>query len=133
VLDGAARLSIPLLEQFVLVLVVDLNMLCFYSVKQKSILQTPIKAALITSLKLMTHSPDFGADFWTVCHADLVPDFSGTMILAPVGCVFYFVPISGMHVTTTAIGDWSMPSFSFCLYSLVILLFIVCFFCTLNY
>ena len=49
----------------------------------------------------MTHSPDFGADFWTLCHSDLVPDFSGTRFWrrsAPIGCVFYFVPISGMHV-----------------------------------
>ena len=23
-------------------------------------------------------APSFGADFWTVCHTDLVPDFSGT-------------------------------------------------------
>jgi len=60
---------------------------------------------------------------------DCVSYRSGTrffwyQILAPVGCVFYFVPISGMHVTTTATGDWSMPLFSFCLYSLVILLFV---------
>ena len=31
------------------------------------------------SVKPMTHSPEIVADFWTVCHTDLVPDFSGTI------------------------------------------------------
>jgi len=80
----------------------------------------------------MTHSPDFGAENRCLL-LDCVSYRSGTrffwyQIPAPIGCVFYFVPISGrIHVITTATGgiDWSMPLFSFCLYSLVILLFVV--------
>jgi len=54
----------------------------------------------------MTHSPIFGADFWTMCHTDLVPDFFWYQILALVGCVFYFVPITGMHVTICKSAPW---------------------------
>jgi len=64
-------------------------------------------------------SPKIGTDFWTVCHTDLVPDFSGTRFWRW-SVAFYFVLISGMHVTTMATNDCSIPLFSFCLYSLVI-------------
>jgi len=60
-------------------------------------------------LKLMAHCPDFGAESWCrflhcVSYRSGVR-FFWYKILAPVGCVFYFVPISGMHVTTTAADD----------------------------
>ena len=82
----------------------------------------------------MTHSPDFGATFWywNRCRLlDCVSYRSGTrffwyQIMAPVGCVFCFVPISGMHVMTMATSNWSMPLFAFCLYTEV-LLFVVFF------
>ena len=76
----------------------------------------------VLCLKLVSHSPDFGAKnrrrlLDCVSYGSGKPTrFFWYQILAPVGCVFYFVPISGMHVTTTATGDWSMPLFSFFVY-----------------
>jgi len=68
--------------------------------------QSPRLQQSTVSLKLMTHSPEISAetrrraaDFWSL---DCVSYRSGTrffwyQILAPVGCMFYIEPISGMH------------------------------------
>jgi len=80
-------------------------------------------------------APKVGAENWRRL-LDCVSYRSGTRFPGTrFWRLFYFVPISGIHVTTTATGDWLMPLFSFCLYSLVMyILFIVnfCvdFFCT---
>ena len=86
-------------------------------------------------VQLMTHSPDFGPESW---RRKSVPT-SGLCII-PIWYQIFMVPYSGtgrlrvLHgsdfwydVTTMATDDSFMPLFSFCLYSLVILLFVVCF------
>ena len=57
-----------------------------------------------------------------MCHTDLVPDSGANWLRVLFRAVLVY---SFIHVTTTATGDSSMPLFSFCLYSLVILLFLV--------
>ena len=83
----------------------------------------------------MTQSPDFGVKSWRRIAA-LTPGLCVIPIWYQIFLVLVpdsgddrlrvlFVLISGMPVTTTATGEWSMPLFSFRFYSLVILLFVV--------
>ena len=69
-------------------------------------------------IKLMTHNPDFGAEsrrqklarISGLCVIPIWYQIFWDQILAPVSCEFYFVPISGMHVTTMATPRKSAPS-----------------------